>query len=95
MRWRCVRGRNASLDDFVRAKLEEIAGPAGTAASAAAAGVEINNGEAQRKDSNDSEDENYAPVLTTAEADALIRRAIYEAMVRAGFRIRRSERLLH
>ena len=34
-------------------------------------------------------------VLTTAEADALIRRAIYEGMIRAGFRIRRPERLLH
>ena len=34
-------------------------------------------------------------VLTTAEADALIRRAIYEAMVRAGFRIGRLDRRLH
>jgi len=52
------------LDDFVRAKLEELADPAGTAARAAAAGIESNNGEAQRKDSNDSEDENYAPGAT-------------------------------
>jgi hypothetical protein len=34
-------------------------------------------------------------MLTRAETDAIIRRAIYEAMVRAGFRIRRSEQLLH
>jgi phage terminase Nu1 subunit (DNA packaging protein) len=52
------------LDDAVRAALEEIADPAGAAARAAAAGVESKTGEAQRKDNNDSEDENYAPDAT-------------------------------
>jgi hypothetical protein len=44
------------LDDFVRAKLEEIADPANTAACAAAAGVESKT-EPYRGDDNDSEDE--------------------------------------
>jgi hypothetical protein len=52
------------LDDAVRAALEEIAEPAGAAARAAAAGIECNNGEAHRKDDNDSEAEDYAPDAT-------------------------------
>jgi phage terminase Nu1 subunit (DNA packaging protein) len=48
------------LDDMVRAKLEELADPAGTAARAAAAGVESNNGEAHRSDEDDDQDEEAA-----------------------------------
>jgi hypothetical protein len=48
------------LDDMVRAKLEELADPAGTAARAAAAGVESNNGEAHRSDDDDDQDKKYA-----------------------------------
>ena len=44
------------LDDFVRAKLEEIADPAGTAARAAAAGVESKTDELYRN-VDDDEDE--------------------------------------
>jgi hypothetical protein len=44
------------LDDFVRAKLEEIADPAGTAARAAAAGVESKTDEPYRS-VDDDEDE--------------------------------------
>ena len=46
------------LDDAVRAKLEELAHPAGTAACGAAAGLE---GVAHKSDHDDSEDENDAP----------------------------------
>lgn len=45
------------LDDFVRAKLEEIADPAGTAARAANSGVESEIDEPYRGEDNDSEDE--------------------------------------
>jgi hypothetical protein len=48
------------LDDFVRAKLEELADPAGTAAHAAAAGIEGSNGEAHRSDEDDDKNEEYA-----------------------------------
>ena len=48
------------LDDAVRAALEEIADPAVAAARAAAAGVESNNGEAQRNDGHDDQDEKRA-----------------------------------
>jgi hypothetical protein len=48
------------LDDMVRAKLEEISDPTGTASRAAAAGVESNNGEAQGSDEDDDQDQKYA-----------------------------------
>jgi hypothetical protein len=48
------------LDNLVRAKLEEISDPVGTASRAAAAGVESNNGEAHRSDEDDDQDEEAA-----------------------------------
>jgi hypothetical protein len=52
------------LDDAVRAALEEIADPAGTAARAAAAGIESKNGGPAQEYDNDSEAEDYAPDAT-------------------------------
>jgi hypothetical protein len=45
------------LDEAVRVALEEIADPAGAAARAAAAGLEINPGQTHRSDSDDGKDE--------------------------------------
>jgi hypothetical protein len=48
------------LDSIVRDKLEELADPAGTAARAAAAGVE-SNGEPHRNDADDIKEEYHEP----------------------------------
>lgn len=52
------------LDSIVRAKLEELADPAGTAARAAVAGVESKDGQAtHRSDDSDSEAKTMPPTL--------------------------------
>jgi hypothetical protein len=48
------------LDDAVRAALEEIADPAGTASRAAEAGIETNDGQVHRRENDGDQDEEAA-----------------------------------